>query len=169
MRKRIISFLMIIFTLLISSVNGIAAGPLDGQIIDGSLLTSENSARDEQPLTVQTGLNNHSIVPYGTYLSNGASEITNQGGGLVYVSGSTYCYSVSDKVQITLYLERLSNGGWSTYKTHSRTAYNDYVISTGLGFAVPKGYYYRVRGAQIVTKGSTVESCTTCTSAIYIG
>lgn len=40
MRKRIISFLMIIFTLLISSVNGIAAGPLDGQIIDGSLLTS---------------------------------------------------------------------------------------------------------------------------------
>ena len=34
---------------------------------------------------------------------------------------------------------------------------------------VSKGYYYRVKGTHIAKKGSTTESCTTCTSAIYIG
>ena len=138
-------------------ISGKAAGPMDGQIIDGSLLTSNESAFDEKPLIPENPFDGN-INLSGTYLSNGISDITNKGGGLV-----------SDKVQVYLYLERLSNGGWGTIKTHSNVAYNTYKVDAGMGFAVTKGYYYRVKGTHIAKKGSTTESCTTCTSAIYIG
>lgn len=148
------------------NINSKAAGPMDGQIIDGSLLTSDESAFDEKPLLPD---NPFEAVPSGTYLSNGISGITDKGGGVIYVSGQTNCYRTSDKVQVYLYLERLSNGGWGTVKTHSNVAYNTYTVNAGVSFLMPKGYYYRVKGTHIAKKGSTTESCTTCTSAIYIG
>ena len=37
-------------------INGKAAGPLDGQVIDGSLLTSDESAFDEKPLVLEIHL-----------------------------------------------------------------------------------------------------------------
>lgn len=147
-------------------INVSAAGPLDGLIIDGSLLTSDESATDEKPLLpVESEIG---MIPYGTYLSNGVSTINDKGSGMVYISGYTNCYRTSDKVQVFLYLERLSNGGWTTVKTQSNVAYDTYKVSTAMGFAVAKGYYYRVKGTHIAKKGSTTESCTTCTSAIYI-
>ena len=165
--KKVIKYLFaILLVLSLNSIGVSANGPLDGQVIDGSLLTSDESAMDERPLLSENSTNG--IVPYGTYLSNGASEITNQGNGVVYVSGRTYCYRNSDKVQIYLYLQKLTNNGWTTIKTHSNVAYNTHVVSTGLSFSVAKGYYYRVKGTHIAKKGSTVESCNTCTNAIYI-
>ena len=170
--KRIKNVLFIILGMVLFSgylsMDGKAAGPLDGQVIDGSLLTSDESAFDEQPLVIQNPLGG-GIAPFGTYLSNGISGITYKGGGIVYVSGYTNCYRTSDKVQVYLYLERLTNGGWSTIRTHSNVSYNTYKVSADISYMVTKGYYYRVKGTHIAKKGSTVESCTTCTSAIYIG
>lgn len=170
MRKIKNFFFCIISVLLFTNIilsSTKADGPMDGQIVDGSLLTSEKSAFDEQPLKIEGST--EGVVPFGIYLSNGISGITDQGGGVVYISGVTNCYRVSDKVQVHLYLERLSNGGWSTIQTHSSVAYDTYKVNTGVSFLVSKGYYYRVRGSHTAKKGSTVESCTTCTSAIYIG
>ena len=52
--KKVKPFLKMImmFTLIlcINSICGKASGPLDGQVIDGSLLTSDTVASDEQPL-----------------------------------------------------------------------------------------------------------------------
>ena len=135
----------------------------DGEIIDGSMLTHEDYAEDIQPL-----LPEEDAVPAGVYLSNGVSRIQKQGSGLVYLVGATYCYRKSDTVHVEIYLERLSNGGWQTVKTHSYNAYNSDYAYTGVNFAVSKGYYYRVRGYHYAKKGSTVESCNTCTSALYI-
>ena len=153
------------FSLMI--INGKAEGPRDGEIVDGSLLTSNERASDEKPLILE-GVSN-GIVPYGTYLSNGVPSITDRGNGVVYISGQTNCYRTSDKVQIYLYLERLTGNGWNTIKTHYASDYNTYKVNTGMSFSVSKGYYYRVKGTHIAKKGSTTESCTTCTSAIYIG
>ena len=163
-------FLCIVSVFFVSNMlllNTKASGPMDGQIIDGSLLTSEKSAFDEQPLVVEGTENG--IIPYGTYLSNGVSGITDQGGGVVYISGITNCHRTSDKVQVYLYLEKLTNNGWSTIKTHSNVAYNTYKVNTGMNFLVQKAIIIGVRGAHTAKKGSTIESCTTCTSAIYIG
>ena len=166
MKKIFRAFLLMLILLNVCCINGIAAGPLDGKVVDGSLLTSEESASDEKPLVE---ISNDLLIPFGTYLSTGISEIKNKGNGIVYISGNTSCYRDSDKVQVFLYLERLENGGWSTYKTHSKIGYDTYAVSVGVSFSVSKGYYYRVRGLHTAQKGSTVESCTTCTSAIYIG
>lgn len=166
--KKIFAFFLTLICLNLCFVEGIAAGPLDGQVIDGSLLTSEESAFDEKPLLPENPFE-EGIMPYGTYLSNGISGITDQGGGVVYVSGHTNCYQTSDKVQVYLYLEKLSNGGWSTIRTHSNAASNTYQVSAGINYLVQKGYYYRVKGTHLAKKGSKVESCITCTlSLIHI-
>ena len=70
--------------------------------------------------------------------------------------------------EITPFGTYLSNGGWSTIKMHSNTAYNTYVVYAGVSFSVPKGYYYRVKGAHYAKKGGVTESTTTCSSGIYI-
>ena len=55
--KKVKPFLKMImmFTLIlcINSICGKASGPLDGQVIDGSLLTSDTVASDEQPLVLK--------------------------------------------------------------------------------------------------------------------
>lgn len=55
--KKVKPFLKMImmFTLIlcINSICGKASGPLDGQVIDGSLLTSDTVASDEQPLVLE--------------------------------------------------------------------------------------------------------------------
>ena len=103
--------LAIMFFANLTVISGKAQGPLDGEIVDGSLLTSDESAFDEKPLILQNSLEGD-IIPFGTYLSNGISGITDKGGGVVYVSGHTNCNRTSDKVQVYLYLERLGNSGW---------------------------------------------------------
>lgn len=47
-------------------IGSLASGPLDGQIVEESLLTSESKSSDERPLVVQEG----EVVPYGVYLSS---------------------------------------------------------------------------------------------------
>ena len=76
--------LAIMFFANLTVISGKAQGPLDGEIVDGSLLTSDESAFDEKPLILQNSLEGD-IIPFGTYLSNGISGITDKGGGVVYV------------------------------------------------------------------------------------
>lgn len=168
LKKYIFLIMSIILCYNFLSLKGEASGNLDGQIIDGSLLTSDNSAFDKKPLIPLLPFGSGTST-YGDYLSDGISGITNKGNGVVYVSGQTSCYQVSDKVQVFLYLEKLTNNGWATIQTHSNVAYNTYKVDAGINYSVSKGHYYRVRGAHTAKKGSTIESCTTCTSAIYIG
>ena len=159
---------IIFFLLLVTIMNGMvsrAAGDLDGKIVDGSLLTSESEASDTKELVPEE---TPEILPYGVYLSNGISTIVDKGNGVVYVCAETFCNKISDEVYGKVYLERLTNSGWSTIKTHSNTSYNTNYVSAGMSFSVAKGYYYRVRGYHYAKKGSQLESTSTCTSGIYI-
>lgn len=169
MKKKGIKNSLIFFLLLIVMISNIvskAAGPLDGQTVDGSLLTSELEASDTKELISVEEMSG--IIPYGVYLSNGIASIVNKGNGVVYVCGETFCNKVSDEVYAKVYLERLTNSGWSTIKTHSNISYNTNYTSAGVIFSVSKGYYYRVRGYHYAKKGSKLESTSTCTSGIYI-
>ena len=87
---------------------------------------------------------------------------------MILMKKQTNCYRTSDKVQVHLYLEKLTNSGWTTVQTHSNVAYNTYKVDAGISYSVSRGYYYRVRGSHTAKKGMIIESCTTCTSAIYI-
>ena len=162
-----LAFLVCLMFLVLSCRRSKASGPMDGQIIDGSILTDNDSASDTRDLIPENPFDGE-IVPYGIYLSNGSSSIKNEGNGIVYITGGTYCYRISDTVYVKLYLERLSNGSWSSVQTHSHTEYGNHYAYTGVSFSVKKGYYYRVRGYHYAQKGSTLESVFTCTNALFI-
>lgn len=167
--RKVIAFLfsfLLVFSLMGTVIE--ASGPMDGQVVDGSILTSEKQVFETKDLVPENPFNND-IMPYGTYLSNGTAGITDKGGGVVYISGETYCYRYSDEVFVELYLQRLSNGSWNTIKTQSSIEYNTYAAYASMSFLVLKGYYYRVVGAHYAKKGNKVESVTTCTNGIYIG
>lgn len=119
-----------------------------------------------QPLSLE-GKTLEDISLYGTYYSHGSCEITKTGSGTVYISGSTSCYRVSDEVYVGVYLEQ-KNGTWNSWDSISTTGYNTYEVQVGKTVAVPKGYYYRVRGAHYAEKGSVYESGTSVSGGIYI-
>ncbi|MDY3920285.1 MAG: DUF6147 family protein [Candidatus Limivivens sp.] len=161
------TFVWMVCYLCISVMAVNAEGPLDGQIIDGSLLTSEMQAEDTRELVLE-GAAGDGTSSYGTYLSYGTAGISNVGGGQVNFYGDTVCFRTSDVVKVNLHLQQLKNGVWSDYTTRYCTKYNTCSASAGYYATVPTGYYYRVKGTHSATKGSTVESTTTYTNAIYI-
>lgn len=156
---------MVCMAMLAVTVN--AAGPLDGQMVDGSLLTSETYAEDTRELTLEQTAEDE-VSSYGTYLAYGTAAISNLGGGQVNFFGDTVCNRTSDIVKVNLHLQRLVNGSWQDYTTRYCTEYNTCSASNGAYATVPTGYYYRVKGIHSATKGSTVESTTTYTNGVYI-
>lgn len=148
------------------SLTGFAAGPLDGQVVDGSLLTSESHSEVRKELTVESG---SEIAPYGSYLSYGTAAIADYGGGSINFNGSTVCYRMSDYVTVSLTLQRLIDGYWRDYISRSYTEYDTAGTSAGYNVTVPTGYYYRVKGIHKAVKGSVTESTTSYTDGVYIG
>ena len=166
-RKRLVQILSMLLIVVLNSITVSAAGPLDGQVVDGTLLTSEDVVSDEQPLVPENS-SDEGISTYGNYLSNGVVYLSDQGSGTIYMSGETYCYETSDSVKVSLYLDKLVNGSWSTIKIVHHTEYDTYYAHKGFYLAVGKGYYYRLRGVHSATKASTTESTSTGTRSIYI-
>lgn len=166
-RKTMLFLMCMTFMLAFTKIDGQAAGPFDGLVVDGSMLTSNLEAKDTKPL-VPVNPFDQGIFPYGDYLSNGTAQISNQGGGTIYISGGTYCYETCNSVQVNLFLERYSNGSWGNVTSSHKTVNDAYVATDGFFYAVKKGYYYRVRGGHVATKNGTTESTTTCTDGIYI-
>ena len=150
--------------MLTMSLTVFAAGPLDGQIVDGSLLTSNTSAEDSRELMPEG-----EVSTYGTYLGYGTVSITDLGGGQVQFYGDTVCVRQSDVVKANCHLQQLVNGVWSDYTTRYCTEYNTSYASAVHYATVPTGYYYRVKGTHSATKGTVVESVTTYTDGVYIG
>lgn len=162
-RKKFIG-LIACFIMCINLFSLVAYAAEDGDIIDGSILTHEASAQDTKPLTPE----NSGISPFGNYLARGSVLISDEGNGVVYISGETNCYSTCKSVSVSIYLERLVNGSWQTVTSRSHTASNTYFTSYGISLAVRKGYYYRVVGSHSVTHNGITESTSTATNAIYI-
>lgn len=140
----------------------------DGDIIDGSKLTHESSAQDTKLLVPENSSNDSGISMYGRYLARGSVLISDEGNGVVYISGETDCYSVCSSVSVNIYLQKLVNGSWQTISSRYHTSKNTHVASYGISLAVQKGYYYRVTGTHSVTHNGVTESNSTSTNAIYI-
>ena len=71
--------LAIMFFANLTVISGKAQGPLDGEIVDGSLLTSDESAFDEKPLILQNSLEGDIIPGEITFFrlqSNADAELT---------------------------------------------------------------------------------------------
>lgn len=163
-RRGILSVIIAIICISMLNIMAYAEGTLEGQVIDGSLLTNQTKSEVTRALTTT----NPEISLYGKYLSYGTVGIANLGNRRVNFYGDTTCYRQSDEVTVDLYLQRLINGNWMTYTTRYCTEYNSYLAGNGDTISVTGGYYYRVKGVHSATKGSTVETAITYSDGVYI-
>lgn len=154
----VIISLLFCFCLVNQDVKAANSDTRVGDIIDGSQLTTES---ETQGFVQQ--------ILRGTYLSDGSSNLSDCGNGLVYVSGFTNCNRVSSTVNLGLYLQRLENGSWQyvTDQTYSKS--DAFYVSGGYYITVKKGYYYRVSGVHSASSGSITESNSSVTNGIWIG
>ena len=158
MRGKKWMLMLLLSCLLIQGITVAAADDQLGTIVDGSLLTNGTEAKGvTQPFA------------RGTYLGLGTGFLTINSGRNVNVSGTTSCNRTSDEVKVTLYLQRLKGGKWSTVRTLGpKVAYNTDFVSASQNYDVEGGYYYRVSGTHVATKGSTSESLKSHSDGIWI-
>lgn len=166
--KKKIASIILCFIMCVSLFSTVALAAEEGDIVDGSILTNDQSAQDTKPLLPENSNNDSGVSLYGTYLANGSVLISNEGNGVVYISGQTNCLSTCKSVSVKIYLERLVNGSWQTVTSRSHTSTNTHFTSYGISLAVKKGYYYRVTGSHSATSNGITESTSTATNAIYI-
>lgn len=107
-----------------------------GVVVDGSLLTNENSS-------VGTSYN---PMLKGKHLMEGESGISKAGIGRIYVYGQTTADHVVDFVAVLMYVERLdeSDGEWGHVEAYTADARNKYYVIVDDTIKVDRGYYYRV-------------------------
>lgn len=155
--KNVLTVLIFSFCFIFLGINVQAAGPRDGEIVDGSLLTSDLSATDS-----------FQVVSRGAILATGSSQIMNRYSGVIYLSGETFSYQTCDKLKAYVYLERLEGDEWVPAAQRYYEDENTYALTNGVYLTVAKNYYYRVRGYHAAFKGSIAESNSTRTKGIYI-
>lgn len=157
-RSKMVIMLVMVYCMLFGSVPVSAADELLGTVVDGSLLTDDTEV-------------SYTVTPKarGTYLSNGTGGLTLTAYRTLYMYGDTSCYQSVDKVKVTLYLQRLENGKWTTVSTLGpKTAYNNYYVSTNNSYSVAGGYYYRVYGGHSAIEGSKTEALTSYSSGFWV-
>lgn len=161
MKKRkcsVLLFLVLLVCLSFSSMNALAADERLGEVVDGSLLP--DNVADESTIY---------SVRRGAFLNYGTGGITNDGNRQVSVSGQTVCYSICDKVKVTVHLQRLVGDSWVNVTTLGpKTAQNTSYVSTSNSYKVTGGYYYRVKGSHVAIDGGNTENVTSFTNGIWI-
>ncbi len=155
--KKVLTLMCLVCCLNFLSLTVEAAGPRDGEIVDGSLLTSNQTASDSFEI------NTRSMI-----LASGLSSITHHGRGVLYLSGETYGYQVCNKLKANIFLERLVGDSWQYVTQRSYTAEDSYKLIDGVYVTLPTGYYYRIQGNHAAIKGNLTETNYTLTDGIYI-
>lgn len=156
--RKVAVSLFLLFCLGLGTLHAAAADELLGTVVDGSVLTDKTEVGD----TVYAR-------ERGAYFSSGSGHLIIAGTGSVQVSGSTNAYQNVDEIKVTLRLQRLVNGSWTTVATLGPTTkYNTYYVSSSKTYSVARGYYYRVKGSHSVKEGSKTESASSATDAVWV-
>mgnify|MGYP007039228245 CR=1 FL=1 len=160
MRKGILgalTLLVMVFCLPLTGIRTEAAGPRDGEIVDGSLLTSDTEATASFENQLRSGL-----------LARGFGRLINRGNGVVDIEGETSCHQTCDRVRVYLYLEKLVGNDWEPVVQKTATARNYFFVETSETYSLETGAYYRLRGTYSASKGTDAESRPACTDGIYL-
>ena len=144
MRKRILSVLCsiaILFMITTMSVLDVEASESEKKIVDGSVLTTENSS---------TGYSAPSLAR-GEYLMTGECTISKAGLTRIYAYASTTANKEVDYMATIVYVDRYNEEEeyWGQVDWWFEEAHDDYFLSTAKSLKVDRGYYYRVRASHI--------------------
>ena len=164
---RMFVLLMMLSFLGVHSIHVKAAGPRDGEIVGGTLLTSESAAAAAvNDAMIDTG---NVRVPRGSegLLAGGTAMIIVYDMGRLRIGGETIGWQICDSVKMYLYLERLEGVDWYPVYHKFQSAANDHYTSYDTALTVDPGYY-RVVATHIASLGTISESNYSETDAIYI-
>lgn len=155
--KKVFSmFLCLVFCMAFTTLSVEASGNRDGEIVDGTLLTSNTSAMGIWEAKAR-----------GTYLLTGNCSIYGSNGNLT-MYGDTICTRICDTVEVNLFLERLVGNTWQPATQRYAISYNTSSVSYSTNIAVVRGTYYRIRAVHIAVKGSVRETNTSYSDSLYM-
>lgn len=163
MKKRILSIicsLSILSTILTISMFEAKAAESESSIIDGSILTMDDSS---------TGYSASSVTR-GEYLMTGECTISKAGLTRVYAYASTTANREVDYIATLLYIERYNEekDSWVHVDAWVAETHNDYFLSTAKSVKVDRGYYYRVRANHLAGDQYPYDETASVTNGIFL-
>ena len=163
MKKRILSILCsmaILCTVVTVSTTEVEAAESEEKIVDGSVLTLEDSS---------TGYSTSSVAR-GEYLMTGDCTISKAGLTRVYAYASTTANKEVDYIATIVYVERYNEeeDAWGQVAWWYEEAYDDYFLSTAKSIKVDRGYYYRVRANHLAGDQAPYDETASATDGILL-
>lgn len=146
-----------------------AAEPTDGLVVDGSLLTHNDSADVTELFEWRFDNPESEVAPLGTYYATGHAGISKQSSKSVYVTATTDCYEKCDKVEAEVNLQRLEGSTWAYVTSRSKTKKNVGSVTVSDTVSVKSGYYYRVVSVHSATKNGKREVGSASSLSLYVG
>ena len=129
-----------------------AAEPMDGLVVDGSLLTHNDSAETTELFEWKFDNSESEVAPLGTYYATGHAGISKQSSKSVYVTATTDCYEKCDEVE-----------------AEDKIRKNVGSVTVSDTITVKSGYYYRVVSFHSATKNGKTEVGSASSHSLYIG
>lgn len=144
MKKRILSILCsmsVLCTIAMISALDVKASEREQKIVDGSILTTEESSTGYSSLPNERGI----------YLMTGECTISKAGLTRVYAYASTTANKEVDYIATLVYVEQYNEKEdfWGYVDAWVEETHDDYFLSTAKTIKVDRGYYYRVRANHI--------------------
>ena len=164
MKKRILSILCsmaILCTVATVSMVEVNATESEEKIVDGSVLTMEESSTgySQPPLT------------RGEYLMTGDCSISKAGLTRVYAYASTTANTEVDYIATIVYVEQYleEEDDWGQVAWWMEETHNDYFLPTAKSVKVDRGHYYRVRANHIAGESAQAyDETASFTNGIYL-
>lgn len=163
MKKRILSVLCsiaVLWTGVVISSTDVDAAEAEQKIIDGSVLTMEESS---------TGYSSPSVAR-GEYLMTGDCTISKAGLTRVYAYASTTANKEVNYIATLVYVEEYieEEDAWGYVEGWMEETNNDYFLSTAKSVKVDRGHYYRVRANHIAGDQYPYDETASFTNGIYL-
>ena len=146
-----------------------AAEPKDCLVVDGSLLTHEDSAEVTELFEWRFDNPESEVAPLGTYYATGHAGISKQSSKSVYVTATTDCYEKCDEVEAEVNLQRLEGSTWAYVTSRDKIRKNVGSVTVSDTISVKSGYYYRVVSFHSATKNGKTEVGSATSESLYVG
>ena len=138
-------------------------------MVDGSLLTHEDSAEVTELFEWRFDNPESEVAPLGTYYATGHAGISKQSSKSVYVTATTDCYEKCDEVEAEVNLQRLEGSTWAYVTSRDKIRKNVGSVTVSDTVRVKSGYYYRVVSFHSATKNGKTEVGSATSESLYVG
>lgn len=109
------------------------------------------------------------VLTRGNYLNYGAVTLTQLDSMKIRISGETAAHRVCDKLGISLYLYRSSDGvNYENYRDWTFSKSNGSYFWKVLEVIVPSGYYYAIAGSHTAVFNGEGEITTTYAEGLWV-